>query len=157
MRTLLRWFSRLAYLGLLMAVFILAGYFAFNGFVRRGVLPVPDVVGRSLDETQALLQEQGLRLDAAEQVFDNDVPVGHVVRQEPSPSSFVKANGTIRVVLSRDLAPLLVVELRIGGVTGQFGHDPGQVDAGGVRQSLPVDLTATNDTDLFGAQVFGKV
>ena len=79
-------------MGLLGVLFALVSYFAFRQFVRRGVTPTPELFGLSEDEADVQLADQGLHLvwsDEGER-FDEQVPAGHVLIQEPRAGTLVK-------------------------------------------------------------------
>jgi eukaryotic-like serine/threonine-protein kinase len=166
-RRLLRLLGHLAWAGVLAAGFVLSSYLSFNGFVRRGEVILPDVVGLSLDEAEARLATTGVEVRWLKERdrFDAEVPAGKVVLQIPKGGTPAKRRAAVDVALSRgrelievpDLAeqPLqsVVVHLRAAGlVLGRsFGiYSPGgpegtvvlQTPAPGtlVDPSTPVDL-----------------
>jgi serine/threonine-protein kinase len=69
-------------------------------------LEVPDVEGRSISDAAQLLDEAELKYRIADQMPDDQVPSGHVLRQTPSPGKRVKKNRIIDLVLST--GPVLV-------------------------------------------------
>lgn len=105
---LVRGLGFLSYVALVAAVFVVAAYLAFSLFVRRGVTPVPKVVGLSETEARSLLADQGLSLEPAEgsHRYDDEVPRDRVLSQEPGAGSLVKRGSRVRVALS--LGPQLV-------------------------------------------------
>lgn len=117
LRLMLRGWIRLAigvfYVLALASVFAIAGYFAFNGYVRRGAMPVPDLVGLPLVEAEALLADQGLGLRHLEREdrFDDSVPAGMVLDHDPPAGSLVKRGARIEVVLSRGQQLVAMPEL----------------------------------------------
>ncbi len=114
-RFLLRWGGRLAYVGLLGVLFVLAGYFAFSFFVRSGVTAAPQLGGVSEAEARELLANRGLDLQVLEAgEFDPEIPAGHIVRQDPPARTLVKRGGDVRVLLS--LGPQV---LRVPDLSGQ--------------------------------------
>lgn len=114
-RFLLRWSGRLAYVGLLGVLFVLAGYIAFSLFVRSGVTTAPQLAGVSEAEARELAANRGLDLQVlASGEFDPEIPAGHVVRQDPPARTLVKRGGDMRVLLS--LGPKV---LRVPDLSGQ--------------------------------------
>lgn len=96
-----RWLGWLAYAGVLAVVFVLTAYSAFSFFVRSGVTGVPDLHGASPADAEALVRDQGLTLEwTAEARFDDSVPEGHVMRQEPRSGSLVKRGATVTATAS---------------------------------------------------------
>ena len=85
LRGLLRALGRLLWAGVLAAGFVLSAYLAFNGFVRRGEVILPDVVGFSLDEAESRLASAGVEINWRKERdrFDARVDAGKVVLQIP--------------------------------------------------------------------------
>lgn len=100
-RKLARAVGCLGYLGLLGVVFALVSYFAFSQFVRRGVTSTPEIFGLSEEDAEALLADQGLRLEWTEERFDEQTPAGHVLIQRPRAGTLVKRGVTVTVIMSR--------------------------------------------------------
>jgi serine/threonine-protein kinase len=102
LRRLLGGLGFVAYLLLVLAVFLAAGYSAFSLFVRSGVMTVPDVVGLNRAEAADLLADLGLALRRADGGgrYDDRIPAGHIVRQSPDARTVVKRGSSVDVVLS---------------------------------------------------------
>ncbi|HVT18899.1 MAG TPA: PASTA domain-containing protein [Thermoanaerobaculia bacterium] len=102
LRKLLHALGFVAYLLLVVVVFILAGYFAFSSFVRSGVIAVPQVTGLSRTDAANLLADRGLALRQVSHPgrYDDKIPIGHVVRQSPDARTFVKRGSGVELVLS---------------------------------------------------------
>jgi beta-lactam-binding protein with PASTA domain len=102
LRRLLGGLGFVAYLLLILVVFLAAGYFSFSVFVRSGVMTVPDVVGMNRAEAADLLADLGLTLRRTDGGgrYDDRVPAGHIVRQSPDPHTVVKRGSSVDVVLS---------------------------------------------------------
>ncbi len=62
---------------------------------------VPNIVGLDRQEAEGALRSRGLNLGIDIEVFDNKVPAGHIISQEPAPNRAVKQNRTILVRLSK--------------------------------------------------------
>lgn len=115
-RKVLKGVGCLGYAGLMLVVFAGVSYLAFSQFVRRGVTPTPELFGLGEEEAIALLTDQGLRLvwsDEGER-YDERVPQGHILMQEPRAGTLVKRGRTVTVVLSR--GPRLI---EVPEVTGE--------------------------------------
>jgi serine/threonine-protein kinase len=164
---LLRALGHLLWAGVLVMGFVLSAYVSFNGFVRRGEVILPDVVGLSLDEAEARLASAGLEVNWRRERdrFDAEVAPGKIVLQIPKGGTPAKRRTTVDVALSRgrelievpNLAeqPMqtVLVHLRASGLAlgRSFGiYSPGgaegtvalQAPAAGtlVDPSTPVDL-----------------
>jgi eukaryotic-like serine/threonine-protein kinase len=94
---------RLSYLGVICALFALSAYVAFSLFVRRGVTPVPSVVGLELAEATEVLADHGLALRhrVGEDRFAEEIPPDRVLEQNPGAGNLAKRGGIVEVVLSR--------------------------------------------------------
>jgi serine/threonine-protein kinase len=162
-RRILRWLSYLVYAGLLFVVLGLASYLSFSSFVRRGAMPVPDLVGLPLEQASEMLDRASLRMRRVESEdrFDERVPAGQVVQQDPAAGRAVKQGGRVRVILSKghelvqvpDLvtrtvrsaqAQLAVSGLSLGSAARVYwvGGEPGTV----VRQSPPAGTSVSPTT-----------
>lgn len=101
LRKALKALALLAYTGVALLLFVVAGYAAFSLFVRSGATPVPAVEGLTAEEARSLVADSGLRLEVAEAGrFDDEVSSGRVLEQSPGPRSLVKRGATITAVLS---------------------------------------------------------
>ena len=131
LRKLLRALGIFAYLGVLAVVFVATGYLAFSLFVRSGVTAAPELKGLDREEAQALIRDQGLQLEIADEPrYDNEVPAGHIVLQDPAPGDLVKRGSVVNVVTS--LGRELVKVPDLGGTALQAA----QVTLGSVGLSL---------------------
>lgn len=112
----LRGLGFLAYGGLVVAAFLLAGYLSFNLFVRSGVTTVPELRGLSEDGARALLTDQGLepRRREDEDRYDESIAAGHVMAQQPRSGSLVKRGSAVRLILSQGPN-----QIRVPDVTGR--------------------------------------
>lgn len=101
-RKLLRAAGLAAYGGVVLALFLVSAYFAFNLFVRSGATRVPGIVGMSVDEATRALAEKDLKLVASDgnEIYSDQVPADHVARQDPGAGSLAKRGGSVHVVVS---------------------------------------------------------
>ena len=108
-----RWLLRGVYVAMLGGLFVVAGYIGFSSFVRRGVTPVPDLRGLSIEEAGALVSDRGLELRhrVGEDRFADEVPIDSVLEQNPSAGSLAKRGGWVEVVLSRGQRTVVVPDL----------------------------------------------
>ncbi|MBW3577860.1 MAG: PASTA domain-containing protein [Actinobacteria bacterium] len=70
-------------------------------------IEVPDVVGSGLDEAIAELSSLGLEAEVGAEVFNETVPEGVVVEQEPVPGAILRPGGTVRLTVSKGPRPTL--------------------------------------------------
>ena len=112
----LRGLGFIIYSGLVVLVFLLAGYLSFNFFVRSGVTTVPDLRGLKEEEASAVLTDQGLesRRREDEDRYDESIAAGHVVAQQPRSGSLVKRGSPVRLIVSQGPN-----QIRVPDVTGR--------------------------------------
>lgn len=82
--------------------------------VSQGPAPreVPNLIGLTFDAAQAVVGEYALGVDqAAEPVFDDNIPAGGIVSQEPAPGSVVERGSGIVVTVSKGQDLVAVPEL----------------------------------------------
>lgn len=106
---------RLFYGALLVGVFLGAVWFGFRGAIVGRSVAVPDLTGKTPDEALRAAHATGLQLDEQESRarFDERIPNGRVLLQQPEAGSLAKPAQVVRVVLS--LGPR---ELRVPDLTG---------------------------------------
>lgn len=99
---MLRFLGLFAYGLLVVAVFGLAAYTSFSLFVRSGITAVPTVVGLTRAEAAAVLADRGLALRGVVEKgrYDDQVPAGRVLRQDPDARTVVKRGSGVELVLS---------------------------------------------------------
>jgi len=99
---LLRLLGYVAYAGAVLLIFIAAGYISFNMFVRSGVTTVPELTTLTEAEAEALLADAGLSLRLREESgrFDEALPAGQILQQDPGEGSIVKRGSSVEAVVS---------------------------------------------------------
>ncbi len=99
---LLRLLGYVAYAGAVLLIFIAAGYISFNAFVRSGAIAVPELVGLTESEARSRLADAGLelRVDDGDRRFDDQVPEGRILQQDPVQGSVVKQGTAVEAVVS---------------------------------------------------------
>ncbi|MGE5508738.1 MAG: Stk1 family PASTA domain-containing Ser/Thr kinase [Chitinophagales bacterium] len=101
----------------LVAVALAAGAGAvpfLRGWFVVPEVPVPDLTGKPVEEARRMLADRRLTLEIAGRAFHEQIPVDHVISQDPLPSRTVKVNRSVRVTVSK--GPELVV---VPDLTGQ--------------------------------------
>jgi serine/threonine-protein kinase len=99
---LLRLLGYVAYAGAVLLIFIAAGYLSFNLFVRSGVTTVPELTTLTEVQAEAVLADAGLslRVRDEERRFDETVPAGQILLQDPGEGSIVKRGTSVEAVVS---------------------------------------------------------
>jgi eukaryotic-like serine/threonine-protein kinase len=106
---------RVLYGGLLLAVFGGAVWFGFRRAIVGRSVTVPNLSGRTPEEALKVTRALGLQLEeqTARARYDDRIPAGRVLIQQPEAGSLAKPAQVVRVVLSRGLR-----ELRVPDLTG---------------------------------------
>jgi eukaryotic-like serine/threonine-protein kinase len=104
---------RLFYGALLVAVFVGAVWFGFRGAIVGRSVTVPDLTGKTPDEASQAARSVGLQLEeqSGRARYDERVPRGRVLLQQPEGGSLAKPAQAVRVVLSLGARELRVPEL----------------------------------------------
>ncbi len=89
-------FSLLLFAGLIYGLMVFIPEFLFPDDV-----PVPDVTGLSVEEAERILAESRLRMAVELEVFDNEVPAGHIISQDPKANRMKKENQVVFVRVSK--------------------------------------------------------
>jgi len=66
---------------------------------------VPNVVGETLDSATDILQGENLKVGDVEQVFDDEVPAGEVMSQDPRADSAAAMNSEVELTVSKGIEP----------------------------------------------------
>jgi beta-lactam-binding protein with PASTA domain len=108
-----RFLFRVFYGALLVTVFVGAVWFGFRGAIVGRSVTVPDLTGKTPDEASQAARSVGLQLEeqGGRARFDERVPRGRVLLQQPEAGSLAKPAQAVRVVLSLGARELRVPEL----------------------------------------------
>ena len=103
------------YGALLLAVFVGAVWFGFRRSIVGRSVVVPDLTGKTPDAALRAALDAGLQMEEQEgrARYDEKIPRGKVLMQQPEPGSLAKPSQAVRVVLS--LGPR---QLRVPDLTG---------------------------------------
>lgn len=94
------------------------GYFAAVGFFKVEDVKVPNVVNEDVDTARERLEKAGLRVNILDEIYDLEVPEGHVISQNPEGGEKVKKNRVVTLEVSK--GPEIVA---VPDVTGQTLSD----------------------------------
>lgn len=72
---------------------------------------VPDLKGKTLSQAEKAVDAKGLNLVVEKEVFNESVPPGRVISQDPVAGEKVKKGGTIKVIMSRGLETVKTPDL----------------------------------------------
>ena len=97
-------FSRWSGIVLMVAILVVAGIVsaltAMRFAIRGREVEVPPISGKTEDQARELLTRNGLLLKVSSSRFSAEVPEGHIVEQIPPAGTRLKANRTVRVLVS---------------------------------------------------------
>jgi beta-lactam-binding protein with PASTA domain len=97
-------FSRWSSIVLMIAILMLAGLIsaltAMRFAIRGHEVQVPKVTGKTKDEAEQILRGAGLKLKVSSSRFSSDIAEGRVLDQIPPSGTHLKADRTVRVLLS---------------------------------------------------------
>lgn len=96
---------------LLVLGFLTGAFLAYGKFWSSSEISVPDVTGKQLDIARTIIINQNLRVTIAE-AFNDKVPSGYVISQNPEAGSIVKEQRSITLVISKGTEINVVPELR---------------------------------------------
>lgn len=92
---------------LVIFVGIAVGWRVLGAYLNVPEVPVPDLVGRSLDDAQTLARRNHLSVQVAQQSYSLTVAAGFVISQDPPAGRTVKINRV--VTLTTSLGPEMVI------------------------------------------------
>lgn len=98
-----RWWRKTGFTVLTVLLVVILAGFGLNtiwSVMSKDEVAVPEVVGMTLDEARAALQEMGLQAEAIEQ--ENEEEPGTVFRQNPAARQQVKKGYTVKLYVSED-------------------------------------------------------
>ena len=96
---------------LLLFSFLGGQILADGGFIGGKEVMVPDVVGKPAETARSLLTNENLRVQITE-AFNDQVPAGYVISQQPQAGQIVKERRSIQIVLSRGLDVTAIPDLK---------------------------------------------
>lgn len=97
--------------GLLVLGFAVGAFLAYGKFWSLKEVTVPNVVGKQADSARNILTTAELRVSMTE-AFNDKVPAGYVISQNPEPGATVKEQRTVNIVVSKGGEITVVPDLR---------------------------------------------
>lgn len=94
------------FIAILLGYIILIKGFGGCAGTERPETVVPDVIGQSLEEAEALIVERNLKMENAGEAKESSLPAGYIVSQEPEPGISVKEGRTVKVRVSAGLGKI---------------------------------------------------
>lgn len=112
---------------------LIGGVIAFKAFFYVPEIPVPDLLGRSEEEAEKIIEDLGLVFKVAKRDYSDEYKEGQVMDQSVDEGSKVKENYPIEVVISRGQKEIFVPNLigkyaiEAGIILAEYGLIEGQV------------------------------
>lgn len=100
------------HIGIVVALFTALVFFFFSFYLPWSTnhdqkIKVPELKGLHVDKAQTAIDDEKLRMEISDSVFNPDVPAFSVISQYPKSGGFVKQNRKIYVTISTDRPPLI--------------------------------------------------
>lgn len=90
------------------ALVLLGAWLWLGSYTRHGVgTKVPDLRTRTIEEATQRLEAMGLRAEVIDSVYNDDVPKGSVVDQDPDSGRFVKPDRTVYLIMNASQPKML--------------------------------------------------
>ncbi len=96
---------------LLLVGFGLGAFFAFGKFWTLSEVKVPNVVGKPVDVARNILINTNLRVNVSD-AFNDKIPIGYVISQNPEPGTTVKEQRAITLIVSKGGELVVVPDLK---------------------------------------------
>ncbi|TWH49089.1 Stk1 family PASTA domain-containing Ser/Thr kinase [Sporomusa sp. KB1] len=98
-------------IALLLLVSAVVAFLGFGKFWSLNEVTVPDVVGKQVDTARNIITSNNLRVSVSE-AFNDKVPAGQVISQQPEAGTTVKEQRTITIIVSKGGEITVVPDLR---------------------------------------------
>ena len=93
-----------------LAIVGLAAFALMGGFATGD--PVPDVTGKTIEEATAIMKEAGFELGTTDQKYDDKVPAGQIVGQDPKAGDKREKGSKVNVTVSQGVAQITVPDVK---------------------------------------------
>jgi len=94
------------------SIIIVSSYITMVYLLKGKQVIVPDIRGRKVEEARKICLAKGLYMKESDEKFDEDVPEGAIISQDPLPGEYVKQGRTIFVTISSGLKMVTVPDLK---------------------------------------------
>ncbi|WP_341877349.1 Stk1 family PASTA domain-containing Ser/Thr kinase [Defluviitalea saccharophila] len=92
----------------LMIVISVVGIKLIQGYLQPKVVAVPSLIEMNVDDAKALLEEKELKLKISEEAYDDEIPEGRIIRQDPEEGTIINLNSEVEVVVSKGIQTIEV-------------------------------------------------
>lgn len=102
----------LIHIGIVVALFVTLLFLFFNFYLPWSTnhgqkIAVPDLINKKISKAEELIDDQNLRIEVTDSVFNPELPAFTVISQYPKTGGFVKANRKIYVTVSTNKPPII--------------------------------------------------
>lgn len=128
-----RIYDYIFYILILLVVFFLIANISFQIVLKGEMVSLPNLTGKTIEEAETELSKKKLFIVQKGIQFDNHWERGKIIFQEPSPSSRIKINKIVRVILSAGSEKVVVPQLvgknlqSINSILEQAGLKKGKI------------------------------
>jgi serine/threonine-protein kinase len=95
-----RWSSMILMVAILTVAGLVSALTAMRFAIRGKEVEVPKLVGKTKEEAEQILRNGGLKLKLTSSRFSSDIAEGRVLLQDPSAGTRLKADRTVKVLVS---------------------------------------------------------
>jgi eukaryotic-like serine/threonine-protein kinase len=99
-REISRWSSIILMVAILAVAGVVSALTAMRFAIRGREVEVPQLTGKTKKEAEEILKGRGLKLKVSNSRFSAEIPEGHVLDQIPLSGTRLKADRTVKVLLS---------------------------------------------------------
>lgn len=128
-----RIYDYIFYILILLVVFFLIANISFQIVLKGEMVSLPNLIGKTIEEAETELSKKKLFIVQKGIQLDNHWERGKIIFQEPSPSSRIKINKIVRVILSAGSEKVVVPQLvgknlqSINSILEQTGLKKGKI------------------------------
>ena len=95
------------------AVFGLSAFFTLTYIIKREeTIVVPNLIGKEVVSTLKILTDIGLNTKVKSSEYSPDIPVDHVIFQDPKPGAKIREGRDIRIIISKGAKTVLMPNLQ---------------------------------------------
>jgi serine/threonine-protein kinase len=95
-----RWSGIILMVAILFVAGILSALTAMRFAIRGREVVVPEVTGKTQEEAEQILRDNGLVLKVSSKRFSPEAPEGHILEQNPPTGTRLKTNRSVKVLIS---------------------------------------------------------
>lgn len=90
---------------------VLSGLIVMNIVIKTGEVKVPEIINKPIDQALMILGENNLYPVVEGRAYDKDIPIYHIISQNPKPRTIVKKGRTVKILVSKGSKVILSPDL----------------------------------------------